>query len=93
MDLKKNYERMFGKIKPLKTESTFSMSIDDRKKFNKISMNMAKKYPNSPITLKEGYVYLGYKKLEPIKDFLNRTSLNINEIVRSFCVSGKKGLL
>ena len=93
MDLKKNYERLFGKIKPLKTESTFVMTADNKKRFNNISMNMARKYPNAPITLKEGFVYLGYKKLEPIEDFLKRSSLNINETIRSFSVSGKKGLL
>lgn len=93
MDLKKNYERIFGKIEPLKKESTFVMTPDDKKRFNKISMIMARKYPNAPITLREGFVYLGYKKLEPIEDFLKRSSLNINETVRAFSVSGKKGLV
>ncbi len=30
MDLKKNYERMFGKIKPLKTESAFVLTVNDQ---------------------------------------------------------------
>tara|TARA_R110000868_G_scaffold320909_4_gene581928 strand:+ start:9332 stop:9613 length:282 start_codon:yes stop_codon:yes gene_type:complete len=93
MDLKKNYERLFGKIKPLKTESNFVMTADNKKKFNTISTNMARKYPNAPITLREGFVYLGYKKLESIENFLKRSSLNINETVRSFSISGKKGLV
>ncbi len=54
---------------------------------------MARKYPNAPITLREGFVYLGYKKLESIEHFLKRSSLNINETVRSFSISGKKGLV
>jgi len=93
MDLKKNYERMFGKIEPLKTEVAFVMTPDNKKRFNTISVNLARKYPNAPITLREGFVYLGYKKLESIEAFLNRSSLNINETVRSFSVSGKKGLV
>jgi len=93
MDLKKNYERMFGKIKPLEAESTFVMTQDNKKRFNNISVSLARKYPNAPITLREGFVYLGYKKLESIEDFLKRSSLNINETVRAFSVSGKKGLV
>jgi hypothetical protein len=93
MDLKKNYERMFGKIKPVKTETKTELTEAEKIKFNNISVGMARKFPNAPITLREGFVYLGYKKLEPIHDFLKRSSLNINETVRSFSLSGKKGLL
>lgn len=93
MDLKKNYERMFGKIKPLQDNKPFVMTEEHKKRFNTISGIIARKYPNAAITIKEGYVYVGYKKFETVEKFLQRSSLNIQESIRAISMSGKKGLL
>lgn len=93
MDLKANYERLFGKIKQVEDKENFVMNEVQRKRFSNLSNILGKKYPNAALTIKEGYVFVGYKKFEDVEKFLSRTSLNIQETVRSISTSGKKGLL
>jgi len=93
MDLKKNYERLFGKMKPVVKSEPFVMTEEQKKRFTNISGIIARKYPNAALTIKEGFVYVGYKKFEPIEKFLQRSSLNIQESIRTINLSGKKGLL
>lgn len=93
MNLQENYERFFGKIKPAEDRKEITLDEAQKTRFNNISNMLAKKYPNAPLTIREGYVYIGYKKFQLVEDFLKRTSLNIQETVRSISVSGKKGLI
>lgn len=93
MNLKENYERFFGKIEESKQEKKVVLNEDQKQRFINLSKICAQKYPNAPLTLKEGYVWIGYKKLELYEKFMTRTSLNIQELVRSFSVSGKRGLV
>lgn len=93
MDLKKNYERFFGKMQKPEEKKTFVMNESQKNRFANISKTMAEKYPNAALTIKDGLVYVGYKKLEPVETFLLRSSVAIQETVRAFSASGKKGLL
>lgn len=93
MDLKKNYERLFGKMKPVEKKEDFVLSEVQKTRFNNLSTILGKKYPNAALTIKEGFVYVGYKKFQTVEEFLKRTSLNIQETIRSISVAGKKGLL
>lgn len=91
--LSENYKRFFGTPKPVKTKKKVQLSNEQKNRLNTLSRNLARKYPNAPITVKEDFVYFGYKKIEPVDSFLSRSALNITEMVRSFSLSGKKGLL
>ena len=93
MNLKENYERFFGRLETRKSEKIEKLSEEQKKKFMNLSRVLADKYPNAPMTIKEGYMWVGARKVEPANKFLNRTSLEIQEFVRSFSMSGKKGLL
>lgn len=93
MNLKQNYERFFGKIETKEQNSVKPLTESQKKKFVNLSRELARKYPNAPMTIKEGYVWIGSKKIEPASEYLNRPSLQIQEQVRSFSGSGKKGLL
>lgn len=90
--LKENYERFFGKIEPKEIEKV-NLTEQQKQRFTNLSKLCSQKYPHAPLTLKEGWVWIGSKKLEPIEKFNKRSSINIQEMVRSFSVSGKKGLL
>lgn len=94
MNLKKNYERYFGKIEEsTKPNKEVVLNEGQMQRFSNLSSALGRKYPNAPLTIKNGYVYVGFKKLEEATKFLYRTSLNIQETVRSIANSGKKGLL
>lgn len=93
MNLKENYERFFGKIPESQKQPKVILSESQKARFTNLSHSMRLKYPNAPLTLKEGYVWMGSKKVEPVETFLNRSSLQINEMVRSFAASGKRGLI
>jgi hypothetical protein len=92
MSLKENYERFFGNLSEQKNNN-INVDGDVKSKFANIASAMAKKYPNAPLTLKEGYVWMGNKKVEPAKTFINRNSLSIHEMVRSFSNSQSKKLI
>ena len=87
-NLKENYERFFGKMSETK-EPTKSVKLTEvqKKKWSDLNHILSKKYPNVPLTIREGYVYAGYKKLEPVNEFLTKSSLAIQEQVR--VLSGK----
>ena len=94
MNLKENFERFFKtKLEDKKEQKHSKLTESQLNRFSNIAKVMAIKYPNAPLTLKEGYVWMGSKKVEPIETFLNRSSLQINEMVRSFAASGKRGLI
>ena len=93
MNLKENYERFFGKITEKQKQTKVILSESQKARFTNLSQSMMLKYPNAPLTLKEGYVWMGSKKVEQVETFLNRSSLQINEMVRSFAASGKRGLI
>ena len=93
MNLKENYERFFGKIPETQKEKKTVLNESQKARFTNLSQSMRLKYPNAPLTLKEGYVWMGTKKLEPVEKFLTRSALQINEMVRSFSASGKRGLI
>lgn len=88
-----NYERFFGAPKIITEHKVVKLSEEQTNRLSNLSRSMALKYPNAPITLREGFVYFGYKKVEPVETFLNRSALTITEMVRSFSNSGKKGLV
>lgn len=92
MNLKANYERFFGKIESKPEPKNQKLSTENLQRFTNISHNLGQRYPNAPITLKEGFVWFGYKKIEKIEDFLKKTNVQIHEQVRSFSNSGKTGL-
>ncbi len=93
MNLKENYERFFGKIPENEKQKQTILSESQKAKFTNLCQSMKFKYPNAPLTLKEGYVWMGSKKVEPVETFINRSALQINEMVRSFSASGKRGLI
>lgn len=93
MNLKENYERFFGKMPEKQKEKKLVLTESQKARFTNLSHSMKLKYPNAPLTLKEGFVWMGSKKVEPIEIFLNRPALQINEMVRSFSMSNKKGLI
>jgi hypothetical protein len=92
MSLKENYERFFGNLSEQQNNNE-KVSSNVKAKFSNVANAMAKKYPNAPLTLKEGYVWMGNKKVEPAKTFMNRSSLSIHEMVRSFSNSQSKKLI
>jgi hypothetical protein len=94
MNLKENYERFF-KDKLGNKPQIEKTKLDEKAKqrFSNLSKILSGKYPHAPMTLKEGFVWFGSKKVEKIETFLNKTSLQIQEEVRVFANSGKKGLL
>lgn len=92
MSLKENYERFFGNLSEQKNNNE-KVSSNIKAKFSNVASVMAKKYPNAPLTLKEGYVWMGNKKVEPVTTFVNRNSLSIHEMVRSFSNSQSKKLI
>jgi len=91
--LSENYKRFFGTPKPIKEKRAIKLSLEQRNRLSNLSRNLAIKYPNAPITIREGDIYFGYKKIEPADVFLNRSALSIAEMVRAFSNSGKKGLV
>lgn len=93
MNLKENYERFFGKIEPQSDAGVQPLNESQKTRFQNLSHTLRLKYPNAPITLKNGFVWLGNKKVELVQDFLKRSSLQIHEMVRSFSASGKTGLI
>lgn len=93
MNLKENYERFFGKIEPKREIEKTQLTEQQKQRFTNISKLCAQKYPHAPLTLKEGWVWIGSKKLENIEEFNKRSSINIQELVRSFQLSGKKGVI
>jgi hypothetical protein len=93
MNLKENYERFFGKMDEPEQKKNPIISEDVRGRFAYVATIMAKKYPNAPLTIKEGYVWMGGKKVEPAAEFVSRPSQTIHEMVRSFSNSQSKRLL
>lgn len=93
MNLKENYERFFGKIEDKKIEKPIQLNEAMKQRFSNLSSALSMKYPNAPLTIKNGHVYVGYKKIEETTKFLSRSALNIQELVRSISNSGKKGLV
>ncbi len=94
MNLKENFERFFKtKLEDKKEQKHSKLTESQLNRFSNIAKVMAIKYPNAPLTLKEGYVWMGNKKVEPIESFLSKSGPTIQEEVRSFSNSGKKGLL
>lgn len=103
-DLKKNFERFFKtelKDKQNLNESTQPnrngkverLTDEQKTRFSNISRKLAINYPNAFLTIKEGFIWMGAKKIEPANVFLNRSGVQIQEMVRSFSNSGKTGLL
>ena len=92
MDLKKNYERFFGKITEQKTEKPKPLSKEQLTKFSNITKNLALKFPNAPLRLFEGYVYAGSIKLESAESFLKKSNVQIQEQIRVISNSKKRGL-
>lgn len=93
MTLKENYERFFGKINEPKEVEKTTLNENQRQRFANLSKILSGKYPNAPMTLREGWVYFGSKKIEKVDTFMKKTSLQIQEQVRVFSNSNKKGLL
>lgn len=89
MNLKENYERFFGTMPSTKQSKVQSLNEDQKYKWSTLNQILSKKYPNVPLTIREGYVYMAGKKSEPVESFLNKTSLAIQEQVRVLSV--KKG--
>ena len=88
MLLKEKYERLF------RTKLTENQQVlESNTRFQNLAKICAQKYPNAPMTLKEGWVWLGGKKYEKFEDFMQKTSLQIQESVRSFSNSQSKRLL
>ena len=102
-DLKANFERFFKtelKDKQSLNESKQStkpkvekLTDEQKTRFSNLSRKLAINYPNAFLTIKEGFVWMGAKKVEPANVFLNRSAAVIQEMVRSFSNSGKPGLL
>jgi hypothetical protein len=84
MNLKENYERFFGKMSQTSqpTKST-TLTEDQKQKWLTLSNTLGRKYPNVPLTIREGFVYVGNKKFEDVVTFLSKSSLTIQEQVRS----------
>lgn len=94
MNLKKNYERFFKQnLSEQKQIEKVNLDEKQKQRFANLSKILSGKYPHAPMTLKEGFVYFGSKKVERVETFLTKTSLQIQEAVRVFSNSGKKGLL
>lgn len=91
--LQENYKRFFGNIDKPKEKSFEKLNESDKSRFTTISKVCATKYPNAPLTIKEGYVWIGNKKYEPVSQFMKKTSLEIQEMVRSFSNSQSKRLI
>ena len=93
MNLKENYERFFKTKLDEKTEpEKANLTSDQKQRFANLSKILSGKFPHAPMTIKEGFVWFGYKKIEKIEDFLKKTNVQIHEQVRSFSNSGKTGL-
>lgn len=93
MNLKQNYERFFGKLETKTEIQKVKLTESEKQRFTELSKILSGKYPNAPLTIKEGNVWIGSKKIEPAQEFLKKTSLQIQEQVRAFSNSGKKGLI
>ena len=93
MDLKKNYERFFKqKLEENKTtQPKVKLTEEQKNRFANLSKNLGQRYPNAPLKIFEGNVWMANKKVEPVDKFLNRSALQIQEMVRSFSVSRKNG--
>ena len=86
MNLKENYERFFGSMPNVEQKKVQPLTEDQKYKWSTLNQILSKKYPNVPLTMREGYVYIAGKKTEPIGTFLNKTSLAIQEQVRVLSV-------
>jgi len=93
MNLKENYERFFGKIETKTEVQKTTLTDSEKQRFTNLSKILSGKYPNAPLTIKEGNVWIGSKRVGPASEFLKKTSLQIQEQVRVFSNSGKKGLI
>lgn len=92
MNLKENYERFFGKMNS-DEDTGFALTESQLNRFSNLSRTLGQKYPNAPLTLKEGFVFMGRKKVQPASEFLKKSGMEIQEMVRVFSSSGKTGLL
>lgn len=93
MNLKENYQRFFGKLESKPEIEKTELTEAQKQRFSNLSKILSGKYPNAPMTIREGYVWFGNRKIEEVAKFLKKSSLQIQEQVRVFSNSGKKGLL
>lgn len=92
-NFKANYERFFGKIETKEEFEIQPLTESEKTKFTNLSQILARKYPNAPLTIKDGYVWAGSKKIEEASKFIGKSSLTIQEQIRTISNSGKKGLI
>lgn len=93
MNLKENYQRFFGKLESKPEIEKTELTEAQKQRFSNLSKILSGKYPNAPMTIREGYVWFGNRKIKEVAKFLKKSSLQIQEQVRVFSNSGKKGLL
>ena len=93
MNLKENYERFFGKMSEHTEPVKQLLDKSTTQRFSNIASQLSMKYPNAPLTIKDGFVYMGFKKIEEANKFINRSNKQIHEMVRSFSNSNKRGLV
>lgn len=82
MNLKENYERFFGTMPTTVQAKVQPLTEEQKLKWSTLNQILSKKYPNVPLTMREGYVYMAGKKTETVETFFNKSSLAIQEQVR-----------
>ena len=93
MNLGENYRRFFKEKLEDKKDENISLNESQMNRFANLSRSLAQKYPRAPLTLKNGFVWMGNKKVERADNCLKRSGLAIQEMVRVFSNSGKIGLI
>lgn len=94
MNLKENYERFFKqKLEEKKEVKSTKLTESEKVRFENLVKVLSRKYPAAPLSIREGHVFFGFKKIETTEKFFSRKSLQIQEMVRSFANSNKKGLI
>lgn len=82
MNLKENYKRFFGAMSTTVQSKVQPLTEEQKLKWSTLNQILSKKYPNVPLTMREGYVYMAGKKTESTETFFNKSSLAIQEQVR-----------
>lgn len=81
MKLSENYKRFFGSL-PTTPEPIKPLTEDQKTKWGNMNHVLGTKFPNVPLTIHEGKVYAGGKKMGLASEYLDKPFRTIHEEIR-----------
>ena len=69
------------------------LTEEQKTRFSNLARVCMNHFPNVPLTIKEGWVWIGRKKYENAESFLSKTSIQIQEKVRQESVNQARPLI